>query len=257
MNKAQFDTTSTHMSYYDRFLDPKELAYMQSAKNLTGDIVMMTPQEYFEECTEIFGDTLTVDDLIRQRSDESLDKYIEAMRNGDVFPLCFINYADRGQEGLHRMLAAAEAFGWDVEYPVLVITPYDMQAWEESKKLQEYNDFCRYDLNDAIDQATKELQDWSAPVPDDITEKMSNMIAYILGDAGYNVEVECEIQDDRIATYLTSLDGYAPETIHPATHSPWLEDMFDTEYNENEAITESDLDEALLEDEDFSSLLFS
>ena len=42
-----FDTTTTHMSYYDRFLNAKDLKYMQEAKNLDGKIVMMTLDEYF------------------------------------------------------------------------------------------------------------------------------------------------------------------------------------------------------------------
>ena len=256
MNKAQFDTTTTHMSYYDRFLDPEEKAYMEKSRNLTGDIVMMTPEEYYQECVKIFGNKYDVDNLIQQRSDQSLGQYVEDMKNGDVFPLCFINYAEKSQEGLHRMLAAAQAFGWDKEYPVLVITPYDMQEWEESKRWKKYNDFCQYDLNDAIDQAKKELQDWSAPVPDDIAEQMSDRISNILNEQGYDVDVECEIQDGRIATYLNSLDGYAPETIHPASHALWLEDMFDTE-EDSDSDSELDLDEALLEDEDFYDLLFS
>lgn len=40
------------------------------------------------------------------------------------FPLPYLNLADNAQEGRHRMAVAAELFGWNEKFPVLVVTKY-------------------------------------------------------------------------------------------------------------------------------------
>lgn len=40
------------------------------------------------------------------------------------FPLPYLNLAERGQEGMHRMAVAAELFGWNEKFPVLIVTEY-------------------------------------------------------------------------------------------------------------------------------------
>lgn len=43
-----FDINDTHVGFYNNFLNPKDLKYMQESKNRTGEIVWMTPEEYYE-----------------------------------------------------------------------------------------------------------------------------------------------------------------------------------------------------------------
>lgn len=134
----------TGTSYYNSFLNDKDLAYMEKSKNRTGKIVYMTPAQYYHECaTNIFEDT-TVENLKMQRKSNSdyVQQYKKSMIAGDEFPLCYLNYADRSQEGLHRMMAAGEAFGWDVEFPVLVVTAVD-------DRIEKLNNIWRY-WNDAV-----------------------------------------------------------------------------------------------------------
>lgn len=137
----------TGVSYYNNFLNEKDLAYMQKSKNRTGEVVYMTPVQYYEECAKhIFEDT-TVESLKLQRSSNSeyINKYKEDMLAGDKFPLCYLNYADNGQEGLHRMMAAGEAFGWNTKFPVLVVRAVD-------SRVEQLNNVWRY-WNDAIYRA--------------------------------------------------------------------------------------------------------
>ena len=125
---------TTDTSYYDNFLNDKDLKYMQNAKNRTGEIVMMSPNEYIEQCANvIFHGRHTVDQIVKSRRySKNLDtdipivtEYAEAMKSGSKFPLCYLNYAEDGQEGLHRMIAAGDAYGFDTKFPVLVIKPFD------------------------------------------------------------------------------------------------------------------------------------
>lgn len=46
--KDIFDLTKTGYSYYDNFLNKKDLEYMQKSKGLTGRIEYMRPGDYFK-----------------------------------------------------------------------------------------------------------------------------------------------------------------------------------------------------------------
>lgn len=253
-----FDTTTTHMSYYDNFLNEKDLKYMQDAKNLTGEIVYMTPDEYVDECVKLFGRKYTAKQLEQQRSDKLLPEYVEAMKRGDTFPLCFLNYADNGQEGLHRMFAAKKAFGPDYEYPVLVVKPYDQELWNEQKLNEEIRNFERWEFKDVIKEAESDLSDWSEPVPDDIAQQMHNKIDKIASRLGYDIEVECEVNDYqgdlRLDVSLVAYKGHEIEYIEPSGASPWLGNMFDMDENSSDDDIDSlleGLDDSDLEVEDF------
>lgn len=252
--KAQFDTTTTHMSYYDRFLNDKDLKYMQEAKNLTGEIVMMSPEEYYQYATEIFDYRHDVDDLIAQRSDDSLDEYVEAMKQGDVFPLCFLNFADKTQEGLHRMLAAARAFGWKEQYPVLIVKPYDEELWELQKLYEKISSYMNYDLRHLIEEAENSLGDWGSPVPDDIAEQFKDTLEELARDDGDSIDVTCEVQtltneggsSSRIITYLDRYNDITLDEPIQSTDYAWLDNMFDIDAEDDEI----DVDDELMDLED-------
>lgn len=119
---------STGVSYYDNFLNSADLHYIETHKNRTGKVVMMTPEEYYQECaTKVF--TTSSDKLKAQRrANDLVDKYAQDMKSGDKFPLPYIDYPNHGQEGLHRMMAAGNVWGWDTQFPVLVVTSVDDQV---------------------------------------------------------------------------------------------------------------------------------
>ena len=142
----------THTPFYDRILKyPEEAA---EEENLKGEIVMMSPNEYYRECaTKIFRDT-TIDDIKEQRRWNKnnlayLTKLVTKYKKKMFMP--YINYAERGQEGLHRMMVAGDLFGWDEKFPVLVVTTYDEDRKErEDRAKEEYT--IRKMFRDAVDR---------------------------------------------------------------------------------------------------------
>ena len=74
----------TWMSYYDNFLNEKDLAYMQKAKNRTGEIVMMSPNSYYEQCSVFgFGHYVPVAKLEQERrANKKVEKYKTMMEQG-------------------------------------------------------------------------------------------------------------------------------------------------------------------------------
>lgn len=149
-----FRTDSTDVSYYDDFLDPKELDYLQKAKNRTGEIVYMTPETYFEHCAKyIFNGRVSVDDLKQQRSNDTkaVDYYKKLMQDGVKFYLPYLNYADDAQEGLHRMLCAGDLYGWDTKFPVLIVTVFDPDRETEEEAYHIANKFKFYYMDKIVE----------------------------------------------------------------------------------------------------------
>ena len=260
-NTEVFDRSSTGMSYYDNFLNEKDLAYMQKAKNRTGHIEMMSPNEYFERCSkDIFETHPSVERLKQERGlskfrdggDRFVDRYQQAMKNGDKFPICMLDYAGGGQEGLHRMYSAGEAFGWDTKFPVLVVEPFDKDEYNKKAKWGEINDYIYYDLNDIIDTAKDNISDWKSYVPFDFEEKFKREIeeqAKLYEDP-HDIRVICKIQDNdpnKVYIFFENYDGidFAPSS---PVREIWLDDMFKVEddVDDSDYVDEED---DILEDE--------
>ena len=255
----------TGMSYYDNFLNQEDLAYMRKAKNRNGEIVMMSPKEYFEQCSKyVFRHhpNATVEALKKQRrrDAETIAWMEDQLLAGKKFNLCFINYADAGQEGLHRMLTLGELYGWDKKYPVLAVT-VDDEAWEAEIQLRrEESDFERYDFSEICKAAADEISDWKSPPPDNLPELLRNEIIKQASnfehedEYGYDIDVEIEetIEDDRkqLLIFLTRYKTYElPVLSNPVIL--WVEDYFDTGDHSSYEIDDSSLD-----DLDISDLLF-
>jgi len=87
----------------------------------------------------------------------------------------YINYAKRGQEGLHRMMVAGDLFGWDEKFPVLVITTYDEEKRRAIEKKKE--EYKIYELfREAVDRYRYAHKD-EEELEDNIRYYISNTIS--------------------------------------------------------------------------------
>ena len=163
--KNVINTNSTGVSYYDNFLNSSDLKYMENAKNRTGEVVYMSPNEYYTECADsVFH--VPVSNLISQRNGDadSINYLSSIIDSGKQFDLPYINYADAGQEGLHRMMVLGDAFGWNTKFPVLIVDYFDERAEivHEAKvalhkavtEALEY----KYDADDLVNDFLSEVQ---------------------------------------------------------------------------------------------------
>ena len=101
--------------------------YMRYEKGQDATLEYMSPNEYLERCAkDIFNSTYekTVG-IIKKNNAKIISKYAKDMLNGDKFPLPYLDYVHKQQEGRHRALAVIEAFGEDSIMPVIVIRPTD------------------------------------------------------------------------------------------------------------------------------------
>lgn len=136
------DLYHTGMSFYDQFLqnDTADIKYLKEKKNLQGEVVMMTPEEYFQACSDYgFPSSHPSVETLKQQRYRDLNT-LNHLKDVLIvykkrFPMPILNKADAGQEGLHRMLVIGDMFGWDHKVPVLVVDWADKQrAFEEQKR---------------------------------------------------------------------------------------------------------------------------
>lgn len=138
-----FDITKTGMTFYNQLLpsaDDETKEYMENRKGIVGHIEYMTPQEYYDDAARIHRTTAYNLKQQREYDRDIIDKLKDVITNKKKkFPITFLSFSKnyKGQEGLHRMYAAAELFGWDdVKFPVLVI---EDASWTVSEKISNIN----------------------------------------------------------------------------------------------------------------------
>lgn len=175
--KDVFDIHRSDSSYSTGLLPgSSEEDYYRDNKNKKGEIVYMTPEEYFEKCAEGFKST--VEKLKKSRMQYPGHEHIEDIKKiitekGKKLPIPYLDYTNGfGQEGLHRMMAVAELFDWnETKFPVLVITFADEQRHIESLKWQDQYKIehdviepaLRYHFEDEdefIEELKYELESW-------------------------------------------------------------------------------------------------
>lgn len=235
-----FDINDTKVSFYNNFLNDKDLKYMQENKNRTGEIVYMSPDDYFRECAEYVFNGMSQQQLEDSRSanTEAIIEYTSAMKRGDVFPLPYINYADKSQEGLHRMMAAGDAFGWDTKFPVLVVTAVDEEREAYNQMFQRMRDYERHDFKKIVEQAVDELSDWDNMAPPDILTQLHDKVRQCAGSPQDPDIEENDIDVDVVARErngsiellvdLVYFNGIEEDKNPFLTQvSVWLDDMYD------------------------------
>lgn len=151
-----FDERTTGVSFYNQFLNPKDSEYLLNKKNLRGEVVQMSPEEYYIECGKHgFGHPVSPESLKSQRaSDKATIEHLKQVLTiyKKRFPMPFINYAENGQEGLHRMYVAGELLGWNSpKHPVLCI------YWaDEERHARDVKEKQRAEVESAIESAVKD-----------------------------------------------------------------------------------------------------
>lgn len=249
-------TERTGISFYDNLFDKPD--YMRDHKNLVGEIKYMTPLEYYKECAKIFSNDkhfVSIDDLKNQRSRDA--KIIEELT--DIVTkyktrlyLPYLNYAEKEQEGLHRMLAVANIFGWAEEkFPVLIINWADEDLHNRQVR-QQYEARCEWETEEAIKEAfryyypqdkceeyLKEQIEWELP------RKQCYMTDEDLKKALDTLEVK--ITNDKV---IVSVDGKE----YSYDRSEWLRIEDDDDLPDEDVLTDDNIDDLL--DLDITDLLF-
>lgn len=257
-DKDVVDSNKTGMSFYDQFLNSSETDYLRNQKNLQGQVVYMSPNEYYEQCARRIFNT-TVENLKRQRyADQTTINKLKEVLLTYKRKLCMpvLNYAEQGQEGLHRMLVIGDLYGWEHKVPVLVVDWYDsdLAKQRETKKRQdridsyvnraiknalEYNyrniEELKLQLESELDSVFEYSDDITPPVS--IQLKQDNEYCYIIfHNHEYEIDNE-EIQwidedtDDEL-----NLDDITEDDLDLSFLSQFLREKLDNNINKEDVV---------------------
>lgn len=173
--------------------------YMKTAKNRVGKIVMMSPKEYYDICAKRFH--TSPEELRRQRGYDRnyIEKLKEVITEKKVkFPMTFIDLTSEGsQEGLHRMLAAAELFGWDHKFPVLIVDWFDKEKHE--REVKEEEQWRKYHH---IERALMEALYYSYSTLDEFKDQLEIELQKELDGSNYPEEIPFELKLDGDNSYI-------------------------------------------------------
>lgn len=114
------NTIDNRKMYLDSNITYKD--YSKIEKGIIGEIRYLTALEYMELAAS--QKDISVKEILEPVDESKIDNYSVKMKNGIKFPLPSIELGTYNQEGRHRMLAAANAFGKDTKFPVLIINKY-------------------------------------------------------------------------------------------------------------------------------------
>ena len=97
-------------------------SYLRDYLDNPKHIQQISPNEYFEGCSKVFNKT---SEQLKQKisKDVGIIEYLKEviLEKHKKFPMTYINLQNNSQEGMHRMYAAGELFGWNKKFPCLII----------------------------------------------------------------------------------------------------------------------------------------
>lgn len=165
-----FDTSKSELSYYTDILTNPD--YIKNKKNLVGKIEYLSPKEYFEGCAKIFG-TPAQKQIDYTKIDRDTFNHLKDVifKYKRTFPITVLNYAEKQQEGRHRMYFAGETFGWDKKFPVLVVNWADEEKHQRDEYQKEIDK-----RQQKLDKAVQDALQYSYFYSDDIKEQIENNI---------------------------------------------------------------------------------
>ena len=115
--------------------------YKYFEKGMDGRLTTMTCDEYIQHCVDdIFKSSY--EGVVRWVDEAKVHEYANHMKQGETFPIPYLNYVDEQQEGRHRAFAFKEAFGANAEFPVLEVFPVKKPPMELIK------DYCLRKVKD-------------------------------------------------------------------------------------------------------------
>ena len=122
-----FDLSKTCNFYFNKYLYAPHNDLCKTYYNSYGEIVEISPREYFDICLNrcyLKINSPTLEQLIKSRT-YGITYYEKVLiEDKKTFPIPFIDMRSNqyyGQEGLHRMLALANLTSWNKKFPVLVV----------------------------------------------------------------------------------------------------------------------------------------
>lgn len=245
------DYNTTGVSYYNDFLSHNQstIEYLRNNKNLVGKVVMMSPEDYYQSCSEYgFPDKHPPVEKLKQerRDDKKTLNHLKAVltQYKHKFPMPYINKAENGQEGLHRMMVIGDMFGWDHKVPVLVVD------WADKERaLKDANIKKQERIKSNIRTAVREALRYNYTNIEELKEQLQWELDKQFDFNNDNIDIPVDFE-------LTSNDDSFNVSIRDVTYSFDFDEVNFIDKTADDEISVDDLDIDLEETEDFLKRYF-
>lgn len=246
------DLHRTGMSFYDDFLsnDIKTLDYLRNSKNLKGEVVMMSPDEYYQACSDYGfpGSHPSIESLKKNRRRD--EKILQHLKNvltiyKHRFPMPVLNKAESGQEGLHRMMVIGDMFGWDHKVPVLVVDWADEDLAKQNKH-RKYVEKIKYRIQQAVQETLRYKFANIEELRQQLQWELDRTLEYV---EGIDIPVKFKLEEDgRYGVFVVTVGEASYEFDYEDVKFVEVKEDDDFEISEDDI----DIDDIDLEDtEDF------
>lgn len=202
-----FDLNKADNSDFQSLMKDKD-GYWLEHKNMTSDIVYMSPKEYFERCSrDCFDEPYEQLVASRRRDTYQLEKLKQVLlKYKKKFPLPYINYADHirpGQEGLHRMMVAGDLLGWDKKFPVQIVKWADenrAQQEKENRYIRKIENYIHNAIRDALRYKYYNL----AELKDQLYSEIEDEVRFVDEFEGKEFKLDLEQNNDNEITVIVN-----------------------------------------------------
>lgn len=162
-----FNLKKIGMSHYDEWLNSQSA---RDRDNVKVEIKELSPKEYLEACSEIFGNNFESQKKQIQYDKEIIKELQDLIKKGVSLNATFLDYVSNPptQEGRHRMYALAELYGWDKKYPVIIFTPADPERAKRDQLEKQQEKLYKY-----IDKAVTNSRDYTYRNYDELKDQIS------------------------------------------------------------------------------------
>lgn len=234
------DLHKTGMSFYDDFLsnNPKTLEYLRDNKNLVGNVVMMSPDEYYQACSD-YGfpnkhpsvDVLKHTRRIDERTLQHLKNVLTVYKHR--FPMPVLNKAEEAQEGLHRMMVVGDMFGWSHKVPVLVVDWADEELAKQTAHRKQVEKI-KYKIKQAVQETLRYKFANIADLKQQLQWDLDREFEYV---DNIDVPVKFELQEDgKYGVFVVTVDGISYEFDYEDV------EFVDSEEDDDFEVSEDDID---------------
>lgn len=118
LSENEYFDDSTKIPDYDSLLNKDYDRIPSDWKNYSAKLEYMSPEEYIRRVSDI--QDVPYEEQSRYIDSNKVKEYAKEMSNGAKFPIPYLNYADKNQEGRHRAMASKMLTDKDI--PVVIVT---------------------------------------------------------------------------------------------------------------------------------------
>ena len=181
------------ISDYDNLMKGNLNSVPNEWRDYSSEVVNISPDDYLKLVADL--QNTSYEQQLSYIDNNKVKRYMNDMSNGDRFPMPYINYATKDQEGRHRALASKRL--GDDTIPVLIVKGGDSV---DNSDYSHFPYFVEYDKNGYSGEYSHNLRYLAEHLSNELRNQLMSDLKSIddLNDIMYNLDIDTldNISDD-------------------------------------------------------------